>query len=97
MESVLNILTNPYYNQVLTTMGIFLIAALGLHLITGITGQFSFGHAAFVSIGAYSSALMTIYLHTPFFLNMVAGGLSAPLPEFWLGIQRMGLPGDNLG
>lgn len=97
MESVLNILTNPYYNQVLTTMGIFLIAALGLHLITGVTGQFSFGHAAFVSIGAYSSALMTIYLHTPFFLNMVAGGLIAALSGILLGIPSMRLTGDYLG
>ncbi|NLI11200.1 branched-chain amino acid ABC transporter permease [Pelotomaculum propionicicum] len=97
MEGVLSILTNPYYNQVLTMMGIFLIAALGLHLITGVTGQFSFGHAAFLSIGAYSSALMTIYLHTPFFLNMLVGGLLAALFGILLGIPSMRLTGDYLG
>lgn len=97
MEGILSILTNPYYNQVLTTMGIFLIAALGLHLITGITGQFSFGHAAFLSIGAYSSALMSIYLHTPFFLNMIAGGLAAAFFGILLGIPSMRLTGDYLG
>lgn len=97
MEGILSILTNPYYNQVLTTMGIFLIAALGLHLITGVTGQFSFGHAAFMSIGAYSSALMTIYLHTPFFLNLIAGGLLAALFGILLGIPSMRLTGDYLG
>lgn len=97
MESILSILTNPYYNQVLTTMGIFLIAALGLHLITGVTGQFSFGHAAFLSIGAYSSALMSIYLHTPFLLNMLAGGLLAALFGILLGIPSMRLTGDYLG
>lgn len=97
MEGILSILTNPYYNQVLTTMGIFLIAALGLHLITGITGQFSFGHAAFLSIGAYTSALMSIYLHTPFFLNMIAGGLAAAFFGILLGIPSMRLTGDYLG
>lgn len=97
MEVILSILTNPYYNQVLTTMGIFLIAALGLHLITGITGQFSFGHAAFLSIGAYSSALMSIYLHTPFLLNMIAGGLAAAFFGILLGIPSMRLTGDYLG
>lgn len=97
MEVILSILTNPYYNQVLTTMGIFLIAALGLHLITGITGQFSFGHAAFLSIGAYSSALMSIYLHTPFFLNMFMGGLAAAFFGILLGIPSMRLTGDYLG
>jgi branched-chain amino acid transport system permease protein len=50
MEVILDVLTNPYYIQVMTMVGISLIAALGLHLITGITGQFSFGHAAFVMI-----------------------------------------------
>lgn len=93
----MSIFTNPYYNQVLTTMGIFLIAALGLHLITGVTGQFSFGHAAFLSIGAYSSALMSIYLHTPFLLNMLAGGLFAALFGILLGIPSMRLTGDYLG
>ncbi|MFX4263435.1 branched-chain amino acid ABC transporter permease [Pelotomaculum propionicicum] len=97
MEGILSIFTNPYYNQVLTTMGIFLIAALGLHLITGVTGQFSFGHAAFLSIGAYSSALMSIYLHTPFLLNMLAGGLMAALFGILLGIPSMRLTGDYLG
>lgn len=97
MDGILSIFTNPYYNQVLTTMGIFLIAALGLHLITGVTGQFSFGHAAFLSIGAYSSALMSIYLHTPFLLNMLAGGLFAALFGILLGIPSMRLTGDYLG
>lgn len=97
MEVIVNILTNPYYIQVVTMMGIFLIAALGLHLITGVTGQFSFGHAAFLSIGAYSSALMTLYLHTPFVLNMLAGGLLASLCGALLGFPSMRLTGDYLG
>ncbi|MGI6491285.1 MAG: branched-chain amino acid ABC transporter permease [Pelotomaculum sp.] len=97
MEAVMNILTNPYYIQVATTVGIFLIAALGLHLITGITGQFSFGHAAFLSIGAYTSALMSIHLPTPFFLNLLAGGLMAALWGVILGFPSLRLTGDYLG
>lgn len=97
MGSIVDILTNPYYIQVLTTMGIFLIAALGLNLITGYTGQFSFGHAAFLSIGAYSSALMTIHLHTPFVLNMLAGGFLAAMCGVLLGFPSMRLTGDYLG
>ncbi len=97
MEAFVNVLTNPYYVQVATMMGIFLIAALGLHLITGVTGQFSFGHAAFLSIGAYCSALMTIHLHTPFILNMLAGGLMAALWGVLLGFPSLRLTGDYLG
>lgn len=97
MEAVMGILTNPYYIQVLTMVGISLIAALGLHLITGITGQFSFGHAAFVSIGAYASALVTIHLHLPFVLSMLAGGLAAALCGVLLGFPSLRLTGDYLG
>jgi branched-chain amino acid transport system permease protein len=97
MEAVMSILTNPYYIQVVTMVGISLIAALGLHLITGITGQFSFGHAAFVSIGAYASALVTIHLHLPFVLSMLAGGLAAALCGVLLGFPSLRLTGDYLG
>lgn len=97
MEAVLGVLTNPYYIQVVTMVGISLIAALGLHLITGITGQFSFGHAAFVSVGAYASALVTIHLHLPFFLSMLAGGLAAALCGVLLGFPSLRLTGDYLG
>ena len=97
MDAVLDVLTNPYYIQVMTMVGISLIAALGLHLITGISGQFSFGHAAFVSIGAYASALLTIHLHLPFILSMLAGGLAAALCGILLGYPSLRLTGDYLG
>lgn len=97
MDAIINIFTNPYYIQVVTMMGIFLIAALGLHLITGVTGQFSFGHAAFMAIGAYCSALMGLHLHTPFILNLIAGGLLAALCGILLGFPSLRLTGDYLG
>ncbi|MCL6610019.1 MAG: branched-chain amino acid ABC transporter permease [Peptococcaceae bacterium] len=97
MEFLLDIINNPYYEQVLTMMGIYLIAALGLNLITGYTGQFSFGHAAFMSIGAYSSALMTLKMHTPFLVNLLAGGLIAAFCGILLAFPSMRLTGDYLG
>ncbi|MCL6638819.1 MAG: branched-chain amino acid ABC transporter permease [Firmicutes bacterium] len=97
MEAVLDFITNPYYIQVLTITGIYLIAALGLNLITGVTGQFSFGHAAFMSIGAYSSALLTLHLHTPFLLNVFLGGLAAAACGVLLGFPSLRLTGDYLG
>jgi len=94
---MLDLITNPYYTQVLTVMGIYLVAALGLHLITGITGQFSFGHAAFMSVGAYSSALLTLHLHTPLVLNLLLGGTAAALIGILLGFPSLRLTGDYLG
>lgn len=97
MNLLLDIMNNPYYQQVLIMMGIFLIAALGLNLITGITGQFSFGHAAFMSIGAYSSALMTLKLQTPFLMNLLMGGMVAAACGVLLAFPSMRLTGDYLG
>lgn len=97
MEALLDFFTNPYYIQVMSMMGIYLIAALGLNLITGVTGQFSFGHAAFMSIGAYSSSLLTIHMQTPFLFNLVAGGLIAALCGVLLAFPSMRLTGDYLG
>jgi branched-chain amino acid transport system permease protein len=48
-----------YTVSILTTMGITVIAALGLNLITGFCGQISLGHAAFIGVGAYAAALLT--------------------------------------
>ena len=53
-----------YLVTVLTTIGIYVILALSLNLITGYAGQISLGHAAFMGIGAYTSALL--YTKTAF-------------------------------
>jgi len=48
-----------YEISLLTVMGISIIAALSLNLITGFCGQISLGHAAFLGIGAYSASMFT--------------------------------------
>jgi len=48
-----------YEISLLTIMGISIIAALSLNLIVGFCGQISLGHAAFLGIGAYTSAMLT--------------------------------------
>jgi len=39
-------------------VGIYLIALLGLNILTGYTGQISLGHGAFMAIGGYTSAIL---------------------------------------
>lgn len=97
MESLLSAYINNYYITVLTMLGIYLIAALGLNLITGFAGQLSFGHAAFMAIGAYTAALCTINLQVPFLLAILAGGLVAALFGIVLGFPTLRLSGDYLG
>lgn len=54
---------NPYTTQIVCMIGINMIMALSLNLISGQTGQFSLGHAGFMAIGAYGSAAVTVLAH----------------------------------
>lgn len=63
---------NPYYLEILLSVGVNVILAVSLNLINGQTGQFSLGHAGFMAIGAYASASVTVYgenFLTNFFMN----------------------------
>src|SRR5687767_2050400 len=51
----------PYYYTIVILAGIYVILAVSLNLINGITGQFSIGHAGFYAIGAYTSASLVTY------------------------------------
>jgi len=49
---------DPYVIRILNLCGIYVILGVSLNLINGFTGQFSLGHAGFMAIGAYVSALL---------------------------------------
>ncbi|WP_431857140.1 branched-chain amino acid ABC transporter permease [Azospirillum sp.] len=53
-------MNDQYILYVLTSTGIFIIAAMSLNLLLGYTGQLSLGHVAFFGIGAYTSALLSL-------------------------------------
>ena len=63
-------------------------------MLTGFTGLFSFGHAGFMAIGAYISAIVTARLHLPFALAILAGGLAAGLASLLIGRLTLKLKGD---
>jgi branched-chain amino acid transport system permease protein len=51
----------PYLYDVIIKAGVYVILAVSLNLINGITGQFSIGHAGFFAVGAYASATVGFY------------------------------------
>jgi branched-chain amino acid transport system permease protein len=53
---------DPYYLRVVLTAGINIILAVSLNLVNGYTGQFSLGHAGFMSVGAYCSTAITMFI-----------------------------------
>ena len=87
---------NPYFLQIFVNIGIGIILALGLNVVTGLTGQLSLGHAAFMSIGAFTSALLTIQLGLPFSVNILVTGLIAALVGAVIGFPILRLSGDYL-
>ena len=87
---------NPFYQNTLMFIGINIILATSLHLVIGITGQFSIGHAGFLAVGAYASAIITMKLQMPFFLALIVGGLVAALAGLIIGIPSLRLKGDYL-
>ncbi len=56
-----------YWLGVATLVGIYMIAVLGVSILCGFTGMFSMGHAGFMAIGAYTSALLTKNFDMPVF------------------------------
>jgi branched-chain amino acid transport system permease protein len=71
--------TNPYYFQVMMLVGINIVLAVSLNLVNGFTGQFSIGHAGFMAVGAYTSAMFTFKLGVPLVASL--HGVPQPLAE----------------
>ena len=87
---------NPYILQIIVNIGIGIVLALGLNVITGLTGQLSLGHAAFMSVGAFTSALLTIKMGMPITLNLLITGAVTALVGALIGYPILRLTGDYL-
>ena len=87
---------DPYSMQILVNIGIGIILALGLNIIVGLTGQLSLGHAAFMSVGAFAGALLTIKTGMPFSLTILLSGLITAAVAAAIGWPILRLTGDYL-
>lgn len=85
-----------YYQNMLITMCINIMLAVSLHIILGITGQFSIGHAGFMAVGAYVSAICTMQLELPFITGILLGAIMAAVAGLLVGIPTLRLKGDYL-
>ena len=78
-----------YLQGILILISINSVAVCGVIILTGYTGLFSLGHAGFVSIGAYFSAVLCKDFGVPFILAMVLGGLVAALSSVIVGYPTL--------
>lgn len=76
---VLPLFASNYFMDVMINIAITVIAALGLQIIVGFTGQISLGHAAFMAVGAYTSAILSTHLGMSFWIAMPLAALFAGL------------------
>lgn len=70
---------DTYWLGVLNTAGIAAIAGIGLNILTGYAGQLSLGHAAFVSIGAFTAQYVGGQLGMPMIVWLPVAGIAAAI------------------
>lgn len=96
---------SPYYVTLLNYIGLYAMVALGLVLLTGVGGLTSFGQAAFVGLGAYTTAALTTatdlptwlaWVGTSPWLTLVAGLLITATVAIFLGSLTLKLSGHFL-
>lgn len=85
-----------YLLKVLVFVGINVIVIAGLALLFGHAGQISLGHAAFVGIGAYTSAYLTMTAGAPWLVGVAAGTLLAGAGGLLLALPSLRLKGHYL-
>ncbi len=90
------LITNSYYLHVCISIGVYILLATSLNLVTGFAGQLSLGHAAFYGIGAYVGALLMLNFDVNFFLAMIASAVVSGLFGLLLGLPTLRLRGDYL-
>ena len=73
-----------------------IILSVSLNMINGYTGQFSIGHAGFMAVGAYTSAIITVKLGLPFELGLVVATVCAGVLGCLIGLPTLRLDGDYL-
>jgi branched-chain amino acid transport system permease protein len=82
-----------YWLDVLNRIGIAIIGALGLNILVGYTGQISIGHAAFLAIGAYATAILEAKAGLPFYLAIPAAAILTSAFGLIFGIPSLRLRG----
>lgn len=81
---------------ILTTMGIAVVSAHGLNILTGYCGQISIGHSGFMAVGGYTSAILCAKLGWPFWVALPCGALAAGLAGLIFGLPSLKIKGFYL-
>src|SRR5262252_2957350 len=90
--AIVPVFATTYWLDVVNRIGIAVIGALGLNILTGFTGQISLGNAAFLAVGAYSTAALNRW-NLPCLAIIPLAGLITALVGMVFGIPSLRLKG----
>jgi branched-chain amino acid transport system permease protein len=85
-----------YWVRLLTGLATTIVALFGLHILTGLCGQFSIGHAAFMGVGAYTVAILTNSLGWNGWVCLPLSGIAAGMVGLFFGLPSYRLKGFYL-
>lgn len=83
-----------YILHILVITGIYIILTLSLNMVVGYTGLYALGHAAFSSIGAYTSSILAINYGVSPWLGLICGACLSALFGALIGLPSLRLKGD---
>jgi branched-chain amino acid transport system permease protein len=100
---------NAYFFSIVMYAGINIILAVSLNLVNGFTGQFSIGHAGFMSVGGYVASFLSLFLFQNysslmmgpfsiviFLALLIISGLCSAAIGYCVGLPSLKLKGDYL-
>ena len=83
-----------YTEGIIILLCINAIAAMGVSLLTGFTGIFSLGHAGYMAVGAYTTAILTVEYGVHYLPAILLGGAMAMVVAYVIGVPTLKLMGD---
>lgn len=84
---------SPFWLSVANQIGIAIVGAVGLNILTGHTGLISLGHGAFLGVGAYTSAILVSRFDVPTLLAIVAAVAVTVVVGTFFGLPSLRLKG----
>jgi branched-chain amino acid transport system permease protein len=90
------VLSGNFQRNLMALLATYALAALGLNLLVGVAGQISLGHGAFMMIGGYTTAILSVKAGLPPWLGVIAGALLAAVVGWLLGLPALRLRGHFL-
>lgn len=87
---------NLYLVSVANVVGYTILSAMGVQLLIGYCGQLTLGHAAFIAVGAYTTAIAMLQYHLPYPVGLILGAIAAGLWNVLFGLPSARVKGFYL-